>query len=807
MPKNMKVLFIDDEARTRKTFALMLGVLGYTVILAESGEVGLELYRREQPDLVLLDLRMPGMDGMRVLEKMRAYDADVNVIICTGHGDKDAVVDALRAGASDFISKPVDRVILKSALHRAEERIQLKRELRATQEALRQQNVQLEEQVKARTSELAQEVEAHRRVAAELRLSQARYQAIIEDQVELVERLTPGGQITFVNNACCRFYGKSRAELLGANFLAFVAPSDRALVAQRLATIGDDTPVITGENLVVNAQGQRRWMRWSNRGIFDAKGDLVEIQSVGIDITARKEMEEALAEQTRVLRQSEQRFNLFMEHLPAAVSIKDAEERLLFVNERFASILGHTPEDLVGLTSEDITPPELLSQYHLENQCVLKGETLKSESIYPGEHGPSHWLTYKFPIYQEDQPPLVGFVSLDITARKQAEAALRQSSERLRIQHEIDVAILAAQRPEEIAQVALEQLHTLISCKRASITEIDLAQARGRDLIVLVNGKSQNQPLDWHTLTKAGQQLIQVVQQGHPYVVHDIAALEVLSPLEEALMGAGLRSYVSLPLLGQNNFIGTLNLAGDRPGAFQTAHLEILEEVAASLTIALQQARLLEQTQQDAETKDLLLREVNHRVKNNLEAIMGLLYIERRHAPPETLSAYQHIIEDLNQRVTSLAHVHEMLSAGEWTPLNLSALAEQIIQSIVASVSNDVEVRLDIPPTSVVVTAAQAQRLALIFNELTTNTLKYAGVGRDVVHIDVQIVQEDEDIILTYHNDGPDYPADVLRLARFNAGLDIIQKIVYHNLQGTLTLRNNVGPVTEIQFKQQVKQR
>ena len=145
------ILLIDDDIRILETFARTLRLADYTVFTAENGSQGLDLYYQKNPDIILLDLRMPGMDGLEVLQAMRAQDPEANVILVTGHGDKDAVIEALRAGASDFLSKPIDQVALESALRRAEERVHLKRKLHAAQKKLRRHNEQLEEEVKTRT--------------------------------------------------------------------------------------------------------------------------------------------------------------------------------------------------------------------------------------------------------------------------------------------------------------------------------------------------------------------------------------------------------------------------------------------------------------------------------------------------------------------------------------------------------------------------------------------------------------------------------------------------------------------------------
>jgi two-component sensor histidine kinase len=332
------------------------------------------------------------------------------------------------------------------------------------------------------------------------------------------------------------------------------------------------------------------------------------------------------------------------------------------------------------------------------------------------------------------------------------------------------------------------------------MAEIDPDQQQGRDLSVLAGGELQAIEPQWYPLSAAGQ-VLDRLWQGQPHLVRDLAARASLSPLEQNLRDRGIHAYVSVPLLVQDVLLGALNLSSDTPDFFRPEQIEILTEVAASLAVALQQARLLEEARQAAETRALLLREVNHRVKNNLDAIIGLLYIERQYAPDEALPAYGAIMEDLTQRIMGLAKVHQLLSEAGWTALNLAELAEQIIQSAVRGARDEVRIDLDIAPSPVRVGPGQAHHLALILSELATNTLKHGLAGRDAVHIGVQIEQAGDWITLTYRNDGPDYPDDVLSLARLNAGLDIVQRSVQTNLQGELALRNDGGAVTEIRFR------
>jgi anti-anti-sigma factor len=121
----MKIIVIDDEKPTLSMFKLFLTAYGYDVYTAEDGKTGLSLCRNVQPDMVFTDIKMPGMDGLEVLARIRKMDLSPEVVVITGHGDMEKALRALDLGASDFINKPVERDALNAALCRAEKRRQI----------------------------------------------------------------------------------------------------------------------------------------------------------------------------------------------------------------------------------------------------------------------------------------------------------------------------------------------------------------------------------------------------------------------------------------------------------------------------------------------------------------------------------------------------------------------------------------------------------------------------------------------------------------------------------------------------------
>jgi len=125
-----KILLIDDEPDIVRVLSMSLRADGYDVIPAHSGAEGIEVFKKEKPDIVLTDIKMPGMDGIEVLKKVKSIAPESEVIIITGHGDIDNTIEALQYGASDFINKPVRDEALSIALKRARDKLEIKRQLR-----------------------------------------------------------------------------------------------------------------------------------------------------------------------------------------------------------------------------------------------------------------------------------------------------------------------------------------------------------------------------------------------------------------------------------------------------------------------------------------------------------------------------------------------------------------------------------------------------------------------------------------------------------------------------------------------------
>ncbi len=133
-----KILLVDDEEGIRKVLAITLEDQGYEVLTAENAEEALKLFEDALPPLVLTDIKMPGRDGVELLQLIKERSPDTEVIMMTGHGDLELAIKSLQFDAADFITKPIHDEALEVALKRAKERIELKEQIRIHTQNLEQ---------------------------------------------------------------------------------------------------------------------------------------------------------------------------------------------------------------------------------------------------------------------------------------------------------------------------------------------------------------------------------------------------------------------------------------------------------------------------------------------------------------------------------------------------------------------------------------------------------------------------------------------------------------------------------------------
>ena len=117
------ILIVDDETPTLEMLELFLGALGYTVFTANNQSKAFALFEREKPPIILTDIKMPGKDGLSFLKQVKAVRPQTEVIVITGHGDRDLAQRAFDLKATEFLHKPLDTDVLEKILENIESKL------------------------------------------------------------------------------------------------------------------------------------------------------------------------------------------------------------------------------------------------------------------------------------------------------------------------------------------------------------------------------------------------------------------------------------------------------------------------------------------------------------------------------------------------------------------------------------------------------------------------------------------------------------------------------------------------------------
>lgn len=172
---------------------------------------------------------------------------------------------------------------------------------------------------------------------SKLEASEQRYRAVVQDQTEFISRCTADGIITFANEPLCRNFAERIGTCVGQPFLRLLPDEDHARVLDLRCQLSPAKPVVTYECSIRDVPGETRWHEWTDRGIFDQAGRLLGLQSVGRDITLRKQAETALREGKAVMKH-------VIDTLPDALVLHDADGRVMMANLAAAAMFGSAVE-------------------------------------------------------------------------------------------------------------------------------------------------------------------------------------------------------------------------------------------------------------------------------------------------------------------------------------------------------------------------------------------------------------------------------------------------------------------------------
>lgn len=254
---NNQILVIDDNPDITDTIHQYLSQVGFTVFTANSGEEGLKIFRKKAPKILIVDLKMPGMSGLDVLKEIRQNDEDTEIIILTGVQESNAIIEALRHRASDFILKPVELETLKLTVEKSLRRLKLL------------------QQVKRYTRELEN-------LLQDVRETKEYLQNILENSPQAIVTYDLSGKILEWNSAAERITGYSAEEAKGKALKEVLAMAD-LLIDPAVEGIGAAVQGVVGQ--IITKEGDLRYINRNARVLLDSEQNPVGIIENFYDVT------------------------------------------------------------------------------------------------------------------------------------------------------------------------------------------------------------------------------------------------------------------------------------------------------------------------------------------------------------------------------------------------------------------------------------------------------------------------------------------------------------------------------------------
>jgi PAS domain S-box-containing protein len=305
------ILAIDDEAVIRDSIASYLEDSGFKVLQAGDGKEGLALFRERSPDLILLDLRMPEMDGLAFLEVLQQEAAEIPVIVVSGTGVLQDAIEALRAGAHDFVTKPIlDMAVLEHAIQNALERARLRQENRRYRQHLEEEIARRTADLLERTRELEtsnrqlkKEIAQRKQAEATLRSREQKFRELANLLPQPVFETDQDQRFSFINRFGLDILAEGQASRMER-----LTPLDIFSTESRPQAAAALRQIMTGKGpmefeAVVQGRDQTLFPAMVYTSPIMRSGTLVGLRGILFDLTAIRKAEEALRVSEAQLRQ------------------------------------------------------------------------------------------------------------------------------------------------------------------------------------------------------------------------------------------------------------------------------------------------------------------------------------------------------------------------------------------------------------------------------------------------------------------------------------------------------------------------
>lgn len=458
---------------------------------------------------------------------------------------------------------------------------------------------------------VATDITESRRADQALRENEERYRELFENANDIIYTHDLNGNFTSLNRSGELITGYSCEETITMNVADVIAPEYLETARRMTASkaVGQSPTVYELE--IITKDGRRVRLEVSTRLIY-REGKAFAIQGIARDLTERKRSEVALQE-------SQAFFNSFMDNSPAVAFMKDDQGRYVYVNKPFESLFGKSLQTLKGKTSFDWLPSEFARRTHDHDLKVLETGISEEvlETVATQDGTPHQWLVFKFPTTDASGKRYVGGVGVDVTARREAEEALKQQAQREAMTHRISQAVRCSLDSRKVFRTAAHELGAYLNVDRCSLfMKDDRAQ---RALNVAEYHAEDVQPAASNFELVDLKTLIDSLDDGGVLVFDDAANDERIRPVYDRILSkAGVRSIMYVAIKVGDETPAAFALSTTRSlRVWSESDIALAKAIADQTGIAIRQAQLYQKAEATS-TREALVNRLTTAIRASL---------------------------------------------------------------------------------------------------------------------------------------------------------------------------------------------
>lgn len=743
------ILVIDDIAENLRLLDSLLSAQGYTVRLAPSGALALTAIQQRLPDLILLDIRMPTMDGYEVCQRLKADERTrgIPVIFLSALQEGHDKARAFEVGGADYITKPLQAEEVVARVQYQIRLLELQQHLRHQQDCLLEQNQQLQA-----------EIEHRQRIESELHQEKTLLSSLINAIPDLIFFKNQQGQYIFWNQAFERFTGLPPEAIRRQTGADVFSRQDTEQIQSHDAQVLRTGKPLRRENWATSSNQDRRLLDTYKIAVQGPSGDRLGLIGIGRDITDRRATEDYLNRTTS-------RLATLIASLQVGILVENEHRAIVLANQSFCDLfgIGLEPKGLLGLDCSHMVtqsasifaePDRAIQRIDelLEQQKPVIGEELVLADgriverdyvpIISGHHFQGHLWQYR-----------------DITLRKANEQALVKTSQTLAdFSHNLkQIHRLNIKHFDNFEDLFEDYLNT--GCQILNFPGGAVGSLQGKDYVVEA---IQPQPGALYpsyrcdadtTLCQRAIQTQKTITYAHLGGLPDMQD----HPIYQAL---GWESFISTPIFVEDRVYGSLCFFSEHPRAqgFVNHEHEIIELLAQSIgkfirshelelerqtfQNELQQARDMADAANLAKSK--FLANMSHELRTPLNSILGFTQLILREEQLDiTIQNHLDIVNRSGKHLLTLINdVLEIskIEAGKLVLHSQSFNLRWLLCSLVdmfslSAKAKHIAIILDCAPGVPLYIEADENKLRQVLINLVGNAAKFTQSGQVVLRV------------------------------------------------------------------------